>query len=80
MHQRARVAADRAKNPESKKNLHAAEKVYKAFIEKMKKITKERQKMLSKIKSYIECLLVKLGLKKKKIERKKKIRRKKSTK
>tara|TARA_B100000941_G_scaffold111169_1_gene77953 strand:+ start:842 stop:1666 length:825 start_codon:yes stop_codon:yes gene_type:complete len=44
MHQRARVAADRAKNPESKKNLHAAEKVYKAFIEKMKKITKERQK------------------------------------
>ena len=44
MHQRARVAADRAKNPESKKNLHAAEKVYKGFIEKMKKITKERQK------------------------------------
>ena len=43
MHQRARVAADRAKNPESKKNLHAAEKVYKAFIEKMKKITKKRQ-------------------------------------
>jgi hypothetical protein len=37
--------------------------------------------MLSKIKSYIECLLVKLGLKKApKIERKKKIRRKKSTK
>ena len=36
--------------------------------------------MLSKIKSFIECLLVKLGLKKQKIERKKKIRRKKSTK
>ena len=37
--------------------------------------------MLSKIKSFIECLLVKLGLKKTpKIERKKKIRRKKSTK
>jgi hypothetical protein len=36
--------------------------------------------MLSKIKSFVECLLVKLGLKKQKIERKKKIRRKKSTK
>lgn len=37
--------------------------------------------MIDKIKSYIECLLVKLGLKKTpKIERKKKIRRKKSTK
>ena len=43
MHQRARVAADRAKNPESKKNLHAAEKVYKAYIEKMKKITIKRR-------------------------------------
>ena len=31
------------KKSESKKNLHAAEKVYKAFIEKMKKI-RERQK------------------------------------
>ena len=36
--------------------------------------------MLSKIKSFVECLLVKLALKKQKIERKKKIRRKKSTK
>ena len=36
--------------------------------------------MLSKIKSFVECLLVKLGLKKQKIERKKKIRRKKITK
>ena len=43
MHQRARVAADRAKNPDSKKNLHAAEKVYKAYIEKMKKITIKRR-------------------------------------
>ena len=43
MHQRARVAADREKNPESKKNLHAAEKVYKAYIEKMKKITIKRR-------------------------------------
>ena len=48
---------------ESKKEL-ANEKVYKAFIEKMKKITKERQKNGSKIKSFVECLLVKLGLKK----------------
>jgi len=36
--------------------------------------------MLSKIKSFVECLLVKLELKKQKIERKKKIRRKKITK
>jgi len=37
--------------------------------------------MIDKIKSFIDCLLVKIGLKKvKKIERKKKIRRKKSTK
>tara|TARA_Y100001938_G_scaffold146669_1_gene226027 strand:+ start:6750 stop:7301 length:552 start_codon:yes stop_codon:yes gene_type:complete len=43
MHQRARVAADRAKNPDSKKNLHAAEKIYKAYIEKMKKITIKRR-------------------------------------
>ena len=36
--------------------------------------------MIDKIKSWIECLIVKLGLKEQKIERKKKIRRKKSTK
>ena len=36
--------------------------------------------MIDKIKSLISSVLVKLGLKKAKIERKKKIRRKKSTK
>ena len=36
--------------------------------------------MIGKIKSLLDSLLIKLGLKKAKIERKKKIRRKKSTK
>jgi len=44
MHQRARVAADRAKNTETKKNLSDAEGVYKNYIEKMKKITIKRRK------------------------------------
>jgi len=43
MHQRARVAADRAKNPETKKNLGDAESVYHQYIEKMKKITIKRR-------------------------------------
>tara|TARA_Y100000114_G_C11748300_1_gene322837 strand:- start:1863 stop:1976 length:114 start_codon:yes stop_codon:yes gene_type:complete len=36
--------------------------------------------MIDKIKSLLESLLVKLGIKKPKVERKKKIRRKKTTK
>ena len=44
MHQRARVAADRAKNTDTKKNLSDAEGVYKNYIEKMKKITIKRRK------------------------------------
>lgn len=43
MEQRARVAADRAKDPQKKKDLSAAAKVYRSFIDKMKQKTKEKK-------------------------------------
>ena len=43
MEQRARVAADRAKDSQKKKDLSAAAKVYRSYIEKMKQKTKERK-------------------------------------
>ena len=41
MEQRSRFAAKNAKDPETKKRLLAANKIYKAFLEKLKKITKK---------------------------------------
>tara|TARA_R100000353_G_scaffold42391_1_gene33767 strand:+ start:1542 stop:2027 length:486 start_codon:yes stop_codon:yes gene_type:complete len=44
MEQRSRFAAKNAKDPEKKKKLTAANKIYKAYLEKLKKRTKERNK------------------------------------
>ena len=44
MQQRAKVAKKRAKDPEKKKNLGAAEKVWTTHLEKLKKKTKEQSK------------------------------------
>tara|TARA_R100001509_G_C4796809_1_gene191694 strand:+ start:219 stop:590 length:372 start_codon:yes stop_codon:yes gene_type:complete len=41
MEQRSRFAAKNAKDPETKKRLLAANKIYKTFLEKLKKITKK---------------------------------------
>ncbi len=42
MQQRGKVAIERTKDPEKKKNLKAANKIWTAFLEEMKKKTKER--------------------------------------
>ena len=43
MEQRSRFAAKNAKDPETKKRLLAANKIYKVFLEKLKKITKKNK-------------------------------------
>jgi hypothetical protein len=43
MEQRSRFAAKNAKDPETKKRLLAANKIYKVFLEKLKKITKKNE-------------------------------------
>ena len=42
MQQRGKVAIERTKDPEKKKNLKAANKIWTAFLEEMKKKTKEK--------------------------------------
>ena len=42
MQQRSKVAIGRTKDPEKKKNLEAANKIYTAHLEKLKKITKQK--------------------------------------
>lgn len=42
MQQRGKVAIERTKDPEKKKNLKAANKIWTAFLEEMKKKTQER--------------------------------------
>jgi hypothetical protein len=41
MKQRAKVAKERTKDPEKKKNLNAAYKIWSAHLEKLKKKTKD---------------------------------------
>ena len=43
MQQRAKVAKDRTKDPEKKKNLDAAYKIWSAHLEKLKKITQQKK-------------------------------------
>jgi hypothetical protein len=42
MQQRAKVAMKRTKDPEKKKDLKAAFKIWSAHLEKLKKITKQK--------------------------------------
>ena len=44
MEQRSRFAAKNAKDPEKKRKLLAANKIYKSYLEKLKKRTKEKNK------------------------------------
>ena len=47
MQQRSKVAIGRTKDPEKKKNLEAANKIYTAHLEKLKKITKQKNENAS---------------------------------
>lgn len=44
MQQRGKVAIERTKDPEKKKNLTAANKIWTEYLEVLKKITKEKNK------------------------------------
>ena len=55
MQQRAKVAKKRAKDPEKKKNLGAAEKVWTSHLEKLKKKTKKMNE--EKLRKFVKELL-----------------------
>ncbi len=55
MQQRAKVAKERTKDPEKKKNLNAAYKVWTTHLEKLKKKTKKKNESI--VRAYVRNLL-----------------------
>lgn len=55
MQQRAKVAKKRAKDPEKKKNLNAAYKIWTSHLEKLKKKTKKKNE--NTIRTYVRNIL-----------------------